>query len=412
MEQYAVTGIGVYNGLGANAETSWQNLCLGKSAVQPIEWPEDNDAKFPKTHSALKINTAALSPKLTAEDSHPKLFDGGWSNWDPNTRACLMSVDEAVNDSQLTSKDVGVVVSTFGSGTSIRLDIFSALDKGIKKISPRKSLNIGLDFPAAQVSSLYKVTGPNTAMDSACTTGLTSIDHAIMTLKTNPDLDAMIVGGSDHLAEPVYMYWFQSLGALSPFGDLRMASCPFDIDRSGFTMGEGASTMIIEPLSKAKARGAKIYGIVRGTGFVTIFDSDTAPDKDGKGARQVVHKALANAGLKPQDIDLINAHATSTPVGDFIEYEAMSEIFPGKHCVSNKGQVGHTMAGAGVLETIYTLQGMREGVIAPNANLLNPIGDNLEFPKESKKHDVKYAIKNSFGFGGRNASIVLERYDG
>ena len=177
-------------------------------------------------------------------------------------------------------------------------------------------------------------------------------------------------------------------------------------------MGEGAATMIIEPLSKALARGAKVYGIVRGTGFVTIFDSDTSPDKDGRGAREVVRKAMANAEVKPEDIQLINAHATSTPIGDFIEYDAMSEIFPGRNCVSNKGQVGHTMAGAGILETIYTLQSMRDGVIPPNTNLRNPIGDGLQLPRESKKFDVKYAIKNSFGFGGRNASIVLERYDG
>lgn len=412
MEQYAVTGVGIYNGLGTTAESSWQNLLQGNSAVQTFEWPEDNPEHFPETHSALRIKTAALSPKLTIDDAHPELFNRGWAHWDPNTRACLMSVDEAVNDSNLTSKNVGVVVSTFGSGTSIRLEIFSALNKGVQRLSPRKSLNIGLDFPAAQVSALYKVEGPNTSMDSACTTGLTNIDHAIMTLKTNPDLDAMIVGGSDHIAEPIYMYWFQSLGALSPFEDPRLASCPFDIDRSGFVMGEGAATMIIEPLSKAKARGAKIYGLVKGTGFVTIFDSDTSPDKDGRGAREVMKKALANADVKAEDVQLINAHATSTPVGDFIEYDAVSEIFPGKNCVSNKGQIGHTMAGAGIVETIYTLQSMRDGVIPPNANLRNPIGDGLQLPRQSKKFDVKYAVKNSFGFGGRNASIVLERYDG
>lgn len=412
MEQYAVTGIGVYNGLGTTAESSWQSLLQGNSAIQTIAWPEDDETKFPETHSALTIKTAALSPKLTKDDPHPELFDRGWANWDPNTRACLMSVNEAITDSNLNSKNVGVVVSTFGSGTSIRLEIFSALNRGSKKISPRKILNVGLDFPAAQISALYKVEGPNTSIDSACTTGITNIDHAIMALKTKPELDAMIVGGCDHIAEPIYMYWFQSLGALSPAEDLRMASCPFDIDRSGFVMGEGAATMIIEPLSKALARGAKVYGIVRGTGFVTIFDSDTSPDKDGRGAREVVRKAMANAEVKPEDIQLINAHATSTPIGDFIEYDAMSELFPGRNCVSNKGQVGHTMAGAGILETIYTLQSMRDGVIPPNTNLRNPIGDGLQLPRESKKFDVKYAIKNSFGFGGRNASIVLERYDG
>ena len=412
MEQYAVTGIGIYNGLGTTAESSWQSLLQGNSAIQQFDWPEDDPSKFPATHSSIKIKTAALSPKLTAEDAHPELFNRGWAQWDPNTRSCLLSVNEAVNDSQLKSKDVGVVISTFGSGTTFRLDFFASLDRGAKKVSPRKTLNFGLDFPAAQVSSLYKVEGPNLSIDSACTTGLTNIDVAVSTLKADPSLDAMIVGGSDHTADPIYMYWFQTLGALSPFEDLRLASCPFDIDRSGFVMGEGAATMVIEPLSKAKARGANIYGLIKGTGFVTVYESDTSPDKDGRGAREVMKKALANADIKAEDIHLINAHATSTPVGDFIEYDAVSKLFPGRNCVSNKGQIGHTMAGAGIVETIYTLQGMRDGVIPPNANLRNPIGDGLQLPRQSKKFDVKYAVKNSFGFGGRNASIVLERYDG
>ena len=411
MEQYAVTGIGIHNGLGNTAESSWQSLLQGNSAIQQFEWPEDNPEQFPKTHSALKIKIGAINPKLTEDDEHPEIFNRVWAQWDPNTRSCLLSVDEAVNDSQLISKNVGVIISTFGAGTTIRLELFASLNNGIKKVSPRKSLNIGLDFPATQVASFYKFNGINTAMDSACTTGITSIDYAISALKADPNMDAMIVGGADHLCEPINIFWFQSLGALSPFEDLRMASCPFDIDRSGFVIGEGSATMIIEPLSKAKARGAKIYGLIKGTGFVTVNDNDTSPDKDGRGAREVMRKALTNADVKAEDIHLINAHATSTPVGDFVEYDALGELFPGKNCVSNKGQIGHTMAGAGIVETIYTLQSMRDGVIPPNANLRNPIGDRLQLPRQSKQFDIKYTIKNSFGFGGRNASMVLERYD-
>jgi len=407
MEQYVITGIGIHNGLGTTAESSWQNLLSGKSAICPIIWPDDDDTKFPNTHSALKIKIAGISPKLQESDQHPDYFNYGWPNWDPNTRACLMSVDEAINDSNLTSKNVGVVVSTFGSGTSLRLEIFSALNNGVKKISPRKSLNIGLDFPAAQVSAIYKVQGPNTALDSACTTGLTSIEHAINTLKANPELDAMIVGGSDHIAEPIYMYWFQSLGALSSEG-----SFPFDKSRNGFVMGEGAATIIIEPLSKARARNSKIYGIVKGTGFVTLFDSDTSPDPEGHGARQCVNMALSKAGIPASSIDLVNAHATSTPVGDQVEFDAMKDITPGRTMVSNKGQLGHTMAGAGIVETIYTLQGMRDSQVPGNANLIDPCGDGMLLPTTRTNLDIKYAIKNSFGFGGRNASIVLERYDG
>ena len=407
MEQYVITGIGIFNGLGSTAESSWQNLLAGKSSIQSIAWPEDDATKFPNTHSALKIKIAGLSPKLQDSDPHPEHFNYGWPYWDPNTRACLLTVDEAIVDAKLTSKNVGVVVSTFGSGTHLRLEIFSALNNGVKKISPRKSLNIGLDFPAAQISAIYKVQGPNTAMDSACTTGLTSIDYAINTLKANTELDAMIVGGSDHIAEPIYMYWFQSLGALSFEG-----SFPFDKKRNGFVMGEGAATMIIEPLSKARARDAKIYGIVRGCGFVTLFDSDTSPDPEGRGARQCVNLALDKAGISADDINFINAHATSTPIGDQIEFDAMRDITPNRVMVSNKGQVGHTMAGAGILETIYTLQSMRDSQIPGNANLTEPCGSGMILPTTTTKLNIKYAIKNSFGFGGRNASMVLERYNG
>ena len=406
MERYAITGIGIFNGLGSTAEESWQNLLAGKSSIQEITWPDDDPTKFPNTHSALKIKIAGLSPKLQDLDPHPEHFNYGWPHWDPNTRSCLLSVDEAVNDAKLTSKNVGVVVSTFGSGTHLRLEIFSALNNGVKKISPRKSLNIGLDFPAAQIAAIYRVTGPNTSMDSACTTGLTSIDSAINTLKANPELDAMIVGGSDHIAEPIYMYWFQSLGALSFNG-----SFPFDKQRNGFVMGEGAATIVIEPLSKALARGARIYSIVKSCNFITLFDSDTSPDPEGIGARGCVKGALDKAGITADDIDYINAHATGTPVGDQIEFDAMQEITPNRVMVSNKGQIGHTMAGAGIVETIYTLLSMRDSRVSGNTNLTNPCGTGMILPTSAMDLNIKYAIKNSFGFGGRNASMVLERYD-
>ena len=409
MEQYVITGIGIYNGLGTTAEASWTNLLAGQSAIKPILWPEDNPDKFPPTYAIQKAKVAAKSP--IPIDEYPEHFAYGWPHWDPNTKAGMLTVDQAIVDSRLTSKNVGVVFNTFGSGTTIRLEIFSAMMNGAKKISPRKTLNIGLDFPAAQVAAIYKVTGPNTSMDSACTTGLTAIDHSINMLKANPDLDAMIVGGCDHIAEPIYMYWFQNLGALS-LDDSASASCPFDNKRNGFVMGEGAATVIIEPLSKAQARGANIYGIVRGTGFVTLFDSDTSPDPNGLGARQCVNQALTKAGVAADSIDFINAHATSTPVGDQIEFNAMQEITPDRVMVSNKGQIGHAMAGAGIVETIYTLLSMRDSRVPGNANLTDPCGDGMILPTSAMNLNIKYAIKNSFGFGGRNASIVLERYDG
>ncbi len=411
MEQYVVTGIGIHNSLGVTAQESWSSLIAGKSAVRQITWPEDDPTKYPATHTSVaKTHIAAPAEKLLEDSPHPEHFAYGWRHWDPNTRACLMSVDEAVRDSGITTTRAGVIITTFASGTSTRLDLFNALNLGKTKYPPRKVLNIGLDFPAAQVAAIYGFTGTNTAMDSACTTGITSIDYAIASLKADPELDAMIVGGADHLVEPLNIFWFQSLGALCPSDD-PTANCPFDVNRSGFIMGEGAATLIIEPLSKAQARGAKIYGKVLSTNLYTLFDSDTSPDPTGVGARTCVQGALDKAGITANDVDFINAHATSTPIGDDIEFNAMKALTPGRVMVGNKGQIGHTMSQSGIVETIYTLIGMQEGRQPGNANLVNPLGVGMILPTEAVELDVKYAVKNSFGFGGRNASMVLARVD-
>jgi 3-oxoacyl-[acyl-carrier-protein] synthase II len=164
-------------------------------------------------------------------------------------------------------------------------------------------------------------------------------------------------------------------------------------------------------LSKAQKRNAKIYGIVKSTNFYTLFDSDTSPDPEGTGAKICVQQALDKAGITANDIDYVNAHATSTSIGDQIEYTAMLSLTPGRVMVSNKGQIGHGMSAAGITETIYTLLTMRDGQSPGNANLKTPCGQGMILPTESVNIDVKYAIKNSFGFGGRNASLVLERYD-
>ena len=410
MEQYAITGIGVFNGLGNTAESSWQSLLQGKTAVKHITWPEDDASRFPATHSGIKISVAATSP--LHEGDYPDYFNPAWNHWDPNTRACMLTVDEAIKDADLKSKNTGVIVSTFGSGTTVRLDFFSALTNGKSKVSPRKTLNMGLDYPATQVAAMYKVTGPNMSLDSACTTGITSIDAAVNTLKANPDLDAMIVSAADHTADPIYVFWFQSLGALSLSDDINLASCPWDKKRSGFVMGEGAATVIIEPLSKAQARGANIYGLVKSCNFVTLFESDTSPDVDGLGARSCVQGAIDRAGITNDQIDYVNAHATSTPIGDQIEFDSMLALTPGRTMVSNKGQIGHGMATCGIIETVYTLLTIRDKRTPGNANLTDPLGTGMVLPTATKDIDVKYAIKNSFGFGGRNASMVLAHYEG
>lgn len=404
---YVITGRGVYNGLGKDVATSWQGVLQGDTTIKAVTWPEDDPDRFPTTYSNLRTNVGGVSPSPEADEC-PDKFSRYWTNWDPNTRTGLLTVEQAIADSGINSKHVGVIFNTFGAGTEIRLGLFSAINSGKTKYSPKKCLNIGLDFPAAQISAIYGYQGPNTSMDSACTTGLTALETAVNTLKAYPELDAMIVGSSDRMFEPIYVYWFQCLGALSPTG----ISAPFDANRDGFVMGEGACTFVVEPMDKAIARGATIYGIIKGHGSSTFFDSDTSPDPEGEGARDCMTEAARRAGVSFADISYVNAHATGTPIGDTIEHDAIADLLPHATVVSNKGQIGHCMSSAGLIEVLYTLETMRTGETPGNGNLREPISDGpIKLPQGSTSIDVKYAIKNSFGFGGRNASVVLERYD-
>ena len=404
--EFAITGIGLYNGLGKNARNSFSALLDGKSTFIPTEWPQDDSQLFPQTHKGVPVTLAGEVNQPDESENKPK-FEKYWRHWDPVTRIGLLSADEAVTDSGIDSTNVGVIFSSFAAGSVVKMDMLAAFNQG-KKYSPRKSLNIGGEHTAAQVAAVYGFNGPNYSMVSACATGIVSIDAACAYLKSNPDLDAMLVGATDRTADAFNMYWFNILGALSPTG----MSAPFDKSRNGFVMGEGAATIIIEPLSKALKRGANVYATINGCGVITKFDSDTSPDPEGEGAVQCMLTACKQAGLNPSFIDYVNAHATSTPVGDIIEYDAIAKII--KHdvvVVSNKGQIGHAMSACGLIETIYTLLTMKMGISPGNANLVDPIGDsNLILPTESIKVDVKYAMKNSFGFGGRNASMILERW--
>jgi 3-oxoacyl-[acyl-carrier-protein] synthase II len=404
--EFAITGIGLYNGLGKNARNSFSALLDGKSTFIPTEWPQDDSQLFPQTHKGVPVTLAGEVNQPDESENKPK-FEKYWRHWDPVTRIGLLSADEAVTDSGIDSTNVGVIFSSFAAGSVVKMDMLAAFNQG-KKYSPRKSLNIGGEHTAAQVAAVFGFNGPNYSMVSACATGIVSIDAACAYLKSNPDLDAMLVGATDRTADAFNMYWFNILGALSPTG----MSAPFDKSRNGFVMGEGAATIIIEPLSKALKRGANVYATINGCGVVTKFDSDTSPDPEGEGAVQCMLAACKQAGLNPSFIDYVNAHATSTPVGDIIEYDAIAKII--KHdvvVVSNKGQIGHAMSACGLIETIYTLLTMKMGISPGNANLVDPIGDsNLILPTESIKVDVKYAMKNSFGFGGRNASMILERW--
>jgi 3-oxoacyl-[acyl-carrier-protein] synthase II len=247
-------------------------------------------------------------------------------------------------------------------------------------------------------------------MHSACSTGLVSIDYGIKQLETDSELDAVVVGGADMPLEGYQSYYFQNLGALStePYN---IASRPFDQARSGFVAGEAAGALIIEPLEKAKARDAKIYGIIRSVGIASSGNHDTAPDKNGNAAKLAVTRAVKQAGLQLTDIQYVNAHATGTKAGDDIEFYAMRDLFPNVTITANKGQIGHTLAASGIVETIYTILALRDQMSPPTVNLTNPIDTGINIPTQATAISAKYAIKNNFAFGGRSACVVIERYE-
>lgn len=407
MKQYAVTGIGILNGLGSNLQENWVNLLAGHTAIKEITWPEDDPTKFPKTHKALIVRSGAPCPIPDFEEGE---FGGHFQYWDPCVKIAMSSVRDAIKDSGLISKNISVVYSTTGGSLHSRSYMMRHLEEGRERVSPRQVIQATADYISGLISRMYECNGGSTSMHSACSTGLVSIDYGIKQLETNQDLDAVIVGGADVPIEGFQSYYFQNLGALS-LQPAAIASRPFDQDRSGFVPGEGAGTLIIEPLEKAQARGAKIYGLIRSVAVATAGSHDTAPDKNGEAAKLAVIRAVKQAGLSLKDIAYINAHATGTKVGDDVEFYAMRELLPNAIMTANKGQIGHTLAASGIVEIIYTLLALRDQITPPTVNLVNPIDTGINIPTEATAITAKYAIKNNFAFGGRAACAVVERYE-
>jgi 3-oxoacyl-[acyl-carrier-protein] synthase II len=407
MKQYAITGIGILNGLGFDLEENWKNLLAGKSAIKEISWPADDPNKFPKTHKALTVKTGAPCPLPEFTENE---FGGHYQYWDPCVKISVASVKDAINDSGLLSKNVSVVYSTTGGSLHSRAYVSRNLEDGRERILPRQVIQSTLDYASGVITRMFGFSGGSTSMHSACSTGLVSLDYGIKQLELDTELDAVIVGGADMPLEGYQSYYFQNLGALST-QPAEIASRPFDKNRSGFVAGEAAGALVIETLEKAQARGAKIYGLIRSVGTASAGSHDTAPDKGGEAAKLAVTKAVRLAGLKLTDIQYINAHATGTKVGDDIEFYAMRDLFPDSTMSANKGQIGHTLAASGIVETIYTLLALRDQITPPTVNLADPIDTGINIPTSASAITAKYAIKNNFAFGGRSACAVIERYE-
>jgi 3-oxoacyl-[acyl-carrier-protein] synthase II len=405
-----VTGLGVVTSLGRAIEVFWDRLVRGDSGVGPI-------TLFDTTGYRVPFGGQVPWEPEKEDIAGPKEL----KRLDRFTQFAIASAKDAVADSGIDfeaedSARCGVVIgSGIGGLWEFEVQEERLLHKGIDKVSPFTIPKLMVNSASGHVSSLYGIKGPNFAVATACASAANSIGSALRAIQYD-DADVMVTGGSEAALTPIGLAGFQNMRALSFRVDApQRASRPFDADRDGFVLAEGAGVVVIEELEHARRRGARIYGELKGYGATGDAGHITQPDDEGRGAARAMQDALRDAGLDPATVDYINAHGTSTPLGDKAETAAIKRVF-GDHArklavSSTKSQLGHTLGASGGIELAVTALTMLRGVIAPTINLETPDPDcDLDYvPNVARDARVDVAMSNSFGFGGHNASLVLTR---
>ena len=405
-----VTGLGVVTSLGRAVETFWDRVVRGESGVGPISLFDV---------SGYRVQFGGQVPwEPEKEDiAGPKEL----KRLDRFTQFAIASAKDAVADSGIDfSKEepfrCGVVIgSGIGGLWEFEVQEERLLHKGIDKVSPFTIPKLMVNSASGHVSSLYGIKGPNFAVATACASAANSIGSALRAIQYG-DADVMVTGASEAALTPIGLAGFQNMRALSFRTDApQQASRPFDVDRDGFVLAEGAGIVVVEELEHARKRGARIYAELKGYGASGDAGHITQPDDEGRGAAQAMAMALHDAGLSPDAVQYINAHGTSTPLGDKAETKAVKRVF-GDHArrvaiSSTKSQLGHTLGASGGIELVVCSLTMSRGVITPTINLDNPDPEcDLDYtPKVARDAKVDVAMSNSFGFGGHNASLVLAR---
>ncbi len=398
--------------LGVGTEANWSALLAGRSGVGPIT--RFDAAAYP---SRIAGEVKAFNP----EDFIPKK---DVKKMDRFIHFALAASQLAMDDSGLVinpanAERVGVYIgSGIGGLPSIERQHASLLETGPDRISPFFIVGLIVNLASGQVSIRFGAKGPNLAVSTACATGSHSIGDSYEIIKRG-DADAMICGGTEAVITPLAVGGFCAMRALSTRNDApEKASRPFDLLRDGFVMGEGSGIVILEEASLAQKRGARIYAELVGYGLTGDAFHVSAPSADGDGPVRVMHAALADAGVGPEVVDYINAHGTSTPAGDKVETLAIHRVF-GEHArkvavSSTKSMTGHLLGAAGGLETAVTALSVAHDIMPPTINYESPDPDcDLDYvPNQSRKKTVTYALNNSFGFGGTNASLLLKKYSG
>ena len=406
-----VTGTGLVTPLGTGVEKTWEALCAGKSGVDLI-------TRFDTTDFAVKI--AAEVKDFQAEEFIDKKLA---KHLDLFVQYAVAAANMALADSGYTIKPdaatrVGVITGNgIGGLSTIEKYHKVCLERGPKRITPFFIPMVISNLSAGQISIINGAKGPNLSVTTACAAGTHAVGEAFR-LISRGTCDVAITGGSESTVCPLAVGGFNSMKALSQRNDDPAgASRPFDKDRDGFIIAEGAGMLVIEELEHALARGADIYAEIVGYGLTGDGYHMAAPPEDGEGAARCMQMALDDAGLAPEDIDYINAHGTSTPLNDVCETRAIKTVF-GEHAYklaasSTKSMTGHMLGGAGGIESVFTALAISRQLMPPTINLENPDPEcDLDYvPGEARRSEIRAALSNSFGFGGTNAVLAMKRYE-
>ena len=414
LKRVVITGMGALTPIGNNLESYWQGLISGKSGAAPIT---RFDAEKFKTRFACEIKNYDVQEHFDRKEAR-KL--------DPFTQYAMIAADEAISDADLQIEKldkyrVGVI---WGAGIG-GLETFQnqildhASGDGTPKFNPFFIPKMIADIAPGHISIKHGFMGPNYTTVSACASSANALIDALNTIRMGY-CDIVVSGGSEAAVNISGVAGFNAMHALSTNNDSpETASRPFDATRDGFVLGEGAGALILEDLDHALARGAKIYAEVIGGGLSSDAYHLTAPHPDGLGVIRVMENCLKDSGIRPEDVDAINTHGTSTPLGDVAELKAISTVFgehaPNININSTKSMTGHLLGAAGAIETIASTLSILNGIVPPtiNHNVVDERIDNrLNLTlNQAQKRDVTIAMSNTFGFGGHNACVVLKKYN-
>ena len=399
----AVTGVGMVSPLGNNTLDNIQNL---KDNVVPLADARIKDDPIASPLMKLKKIFHANYDDLNIDDLVP---DRDQRYSDPICTTSLIACDEAVKMSGITLPyDTPVFVGSIQGGCISELNWVSDLINGRKKIHPKVLLNSAQEYVSNVISEHFKIHGPASVIAATCISGVQALQTAEKYLETGTD--CAIVGATDFMTSSTTLYYFQALGAHSK----TPKSVPWDKDRDGIIPGEGSVYLIVEPLEKAQKRGATIRWVIDGIGIASDAHHPTQPDPAGTGGKMAIEEAMKLAGTTVDDYNVINAHATGTPVGDPIEHDVLKEYFnKDSWLYSNKGQIGHMMGASCLAELVLGAEAMCQDFIPGNAGLVEPFDNtHFSFTYDSKQH-FKYnkLMKTSFGFGGRSSAVSVSKYE-